>query len=294
MFEPQDMVLFAAVARAGGIRGAAAELGVPKSTISRRLAQLEASIGAPLVVRTSRRFALTDLGRALASRGEQMESFVRASEDLVRQAIAEPAGQLRIVAAPLIGEELFAPILAEVLIRHPRLSIEVRLSADFVDLRKERVDLAIRTGPLEDATDLYAKKISASITGLYASPKYLGARGVPETLEDLKNHNLIFVGGAPKPQWTFRDQTTIALQPRLKVDSFPLARASALEGAGIARMARFYAEPYTFNGQLVPVLERYWPQVTLYAVHAGARGPSPKVRTFLNLLEERVRARFPA
>src|SRR5437868_2311571 len=124
--DPASMLIFAALARAGGVRGAALALGMPRSTVSRRLAQLESSVGAPLVVRTSRRFALTDLGRALAERSESLEALLADSEDLARRAADEPQGTLRIDAAPILADEVLPDVLSTMARRHPRLAIQVR------------------------------------------------------------------------------------------------------------------------------------------------------------------------
>src|SRR5438067_1921688 len=101
------MLIFRALARANGVRGAAAALGVPRSTVSRRLAQLEEQVGAPLVVRTARRFALTELGAALLPQCDRLEELLRGSEELARGASKEPSGLLRVAAAPVLGEEVF-------------------------------------------------------------------------------------------------------------------------------------------------------------------------------------------
>src|SRR5260221_13966817 len=102
MLDPQGLLLLSALAKSGGLRKAAAVLGVPRSTISRRLAQLEASAGAALVVRTARRFALTELGAALAEHATSLETVLEESEDLLKRSKAEPTGTLRIAVAPVL------------------------------------------------------------------------------------------------------------------------------------------------------------------------------------------------
>ena len=126
--DPDAMLAFAALARAGGVRGAARELGTPRSTLSRKLVELEAQVGAALVVRTARRFALTEIGVTFAERCEALEKLVRDSRDLVGRASSEPAGTLRVAVAPVLGEEILAPILAELVSRYPRLSVEGHLA----------------------------------------------------------------------------------------------------------------------------------------------------------------------
>lgn len=286
--DPEGMLVFGAIARAGGVRGAAAELGMPRSTISRRLSELEAQIGAPLAVRSARRFALTELGTTLAEACRDLESVLDRSEQIVRRTSREPAGTLRIAAAPVIGEEVLPEIVAELLRRHPRLSIDVRMSVDYVDLRRGDVDVAVRTWPLRtDATDLFTTQLGVSTTGCWASPRYLEERGIPRTPADLASHECLIVGGSPET-WTFADGTQIAVAGRARVDSLRLARSLAAQGAGILRTARMFAEPLVTTGELAPVLERHWPKTPLHAIYRGASTPEPKVRAFLELLREAV------
>ena len=284
--DPQSMLVFAAVARARGVRGAASALGTPRSTVSRRLAALEADLGAPLVVRTNRRFELTELGAALASRCERLEELLKDTDDFARRATDEPSGTLRIDAAPVLGEEVLPEIVDELLRRHPQLSVRVRLSADYTDLRRGAVDVALRAWSLEDATDLFETRLGSSTTGCWASPAYLEARGTPRAPKDLASHECILVGEATTGTWTFgagARQERVEVGGRARVDSFRLARALAVRGAGVLRAARLFAEPLVASGALVPILERHWPETPVHAVHARGAPPPPKVRAFVDL-----------
>jgi len=218
------MLVFAAVARARGVRGAASALGTPRSTVSRRLAALEADLGAPLVVRTNRRFELTELGAALASRCERLEELLKDTDDFARRATDEPSGTLRIDAAPVLGEEVLPEIVDELLRRHPQLSVRVRLSADYTDLRRGAVDVALRAWSLEDATDLFATRLGSSTTGCWASPAYLEARGTPRAPKDLASHECILVGEATTGTWTFGAG---ARQERVEVGGRARSRSAA-------------------------------------------------------------------
>jgi DNA-binding transcriptional LysR family regulator len=289
--DPAGMVVFAALARVGGVRGAAALLGVPRSTVSRRLADLERQAGSALVVRTARRFALTELGVALAERCNELEELLRRTEELVSSAANEPSGKLRIAAAPVVGEQILPAIIAELMQLYPRLSVETRLSVDYVDLRRGNVDVALRAWPLDDANDLFAVRLGTSRTGCWMSPAYEKARGAPKIPADLATHECIVVGSATAPVWTFRTggrEQRITVNGRMRTDSFRIARDLAVLGAGIVRTARMFAEPAVVSGELVPVLERYWPDTPLHVVHAGANPPAPKVRAFIALARKAV------
>src|SRR6185295_16267736 len=156
------MLLLAALSSSGGVRKASGALGMPRSTISRRLAQLEEEIGAPLVVRTARRFELTDLGAALASRASQLAAVLEESDALVRREKTEPSGTLRIAGAPVLGEDVLPAIVSELVRRYPKLTVEARLSVEYVDLRRD-ADVALRAAGLEDASDMFATRLGTSI-----------------------------------------------------------------------------------------------------------------------------------
>jgi DNA-binding transcriptional LysR family regulator len=303
--EPAQMLVFAALARTAGIRSAAAALGVPRSTVSRRLAQLEESIGAPLVVRNARRFTLTALGREFVERCTALETLLRESEDLVSRAQDDPSGTLRIDAAPVLAEEVLPEVIVELARRYPRLAIEVRSEVDYIDLRRGGADVVLRARRLEDANDIYAIHLGTSITGCYASPAYLAAHGIPTTLAELSKHNCILVGTRSPATWIFAgdarddttrdqpDETVVSVSGRVRVDSFRIARSLAARGVGVLRTASVFAEPLVDAGDLVPVLERYWWRTPIYAAHAGPNPPTPKVRAFLALVRTAAHAALP-
>ncbi len=285
------MVFFAAVARAGGVRRAVAGLGVPRSTVSRRLAALERQVGAPLVVRTARRFALTELGVALAEQCNELEELLRRAEDLVSRSAREPSGKLRIAAAPVIGELLLPEIIADLARCYPRLSFEVCLSVENVDLRRGNVDIALRAGPLDDVTDLFATRLGVSTAGCWVSPDYARLHGLPKVPSELEAHDCILIGSPGHASWNFgvgARQQRVAVSGRVRVDTSRLACELAARGAGVARAPSFLADRLVASGDLVPVLERYWPETPLHAVHAGPSPAPEKVRAFI----ERARLAF--
>ncbi|MBS2016258.1 MAG: LysR family transcriptional regulator [Deltaproteobacteria bacterium] len=293
--DPGAMLVFAALARAGGVRGAARTLGLPRSTLSRRLAELESQVGGALVVRTARRFSLTDLGLALAAQCDRLEAVLRDAELLARSAASEPTGVLRVAVAPVLGEEILPSVIAELVRRHPRLTIDARLSVDHVDLRRGAVDVALRASPVDDATDLFALRLGTTTSGLYASPSYLAARTTPRLPSDLDDHECIVVGERGG-RWTFRSgsrDVVIDVSGRVRVDNVRVARDAAALGAGIARVARAFADPLVAAGDLVPVLERHWVSSPIYAVHAGPNPPSPRVRAFIDASRAAVAAALP-
>ena len=286
--DPAALILLAAIVREGGIRAGAAKLGLPRSTVSRRLGELERRVGARLVVRTSRRFRITDLGRALVEPANRIEELVRVSEQLVRRSATEPAGTLRVAVAPLLGEVLLPAVISEYLGRYPKMRVELHLAPEYLDLRRTNVDLALRQGPLADATDLFAVRLGTSVTGCYAHPRYLEARGVPRRLADLASHDCIVVGDAGTT-WSFRERrgdVAIDVPARVRVNDYRIAGALAASGAGIARLARFYASGRVAAGELVPVLEAKCRHVSVFAVHTSVSPAPTKIRAFIELARQ--------
>jgi len=292
--EPAQLLAFAALVRSGGVRAAATALGVPRSTVSRRLQQLEAAVGAPLTVRGARQLTLTEVGRELAERGEALATLLADSADVVTRMQDEPAGVLRIDAAPVLADEVLPEVIAELAAKFPRLAIEVRTDVGYIDLRNGTADVVLRARRLDDADNVFATKLGTSVTGCYASPAYLEKRGVPAKPADLSRHDCLVVGPRQPATWAFangEDEITMTIHGRVRVESFRLARSLAALDAGIVRTATAFAAPLVVAGELVPVLEKYWTRTPLYAAHIGKA--SPKLRAFLALVKDAVARALP-
>lgn len=289
---PNDLLVFGAVARAGGIRSAAALLGMPRSSVSRQLARLERALEGRLVTRTSRRFALTALGDALVQQCEQLEELMRTSQKLAVREAREPSGTLRVAASPVVGETFLPEVLSRYLGQHPRVRVDVQLSSDFVDLRRG-VDLAIRTGPIQDSSDLFAVRLGQSVKGHYAARAYLDRHGTPATPPELAAHNCIVVSGGTSWGFATRDgEQPVTVTGNLQVDSPRLARSACAAGLGIARLPSTYARELVAAKELVPVLERFWPKATLFAVHTAGHPAPPKIKAFIEVLRTSLSKRL--
>jgi DNA-binding transcriptional LysR family regulator len=152
----------------------------------------------------------------------------------------------------------------------------------------ERIDVALRAWPLDDASDLFAFRLATSVTGVYVAPSYARERGVPKVPSDLAKHDCILVGSGTPKTWSFRTHKPVAVTGRVRVDNVRLARALAVHGAGVVRTARIFGDVHVAKGELVPVLENQWPDTPIHAVHAGANPPSPKVRAFVEIARKMV------
>ncbi len=290
---PDDLLTFAAVVRAGGVRSGALALGMPRSTVSRQLSNLEKILGASLIARSTRRFALTEVGQRLVEQCERLEEVLKATDEVLSHAAKEPTGTLRVAASPIIGEEFLPSVISEYLRAYPQMNVDVRLSVDFVDLRRAGFDLAVRTGPLQEAGDLFATRLGTSLKGHYASAQYLKRKGTPLTPDELVDHDCITISGSRA--WAFKTGSAekhVSVRGSFKADSYRLARSAAVEGVGIARLPDVFANPLVRDGSLVPLLEKYWQRAELFAVHAAGQPAPPKIRAFTELLKVSLRKIF--
>jgi DNA-binding transcriptional LysR family regulator len=276
---------FVEVADAGGVSPAARRLGVSKSIVSRRLAQLEAELGVQLLARTTRGAALTEAG--ITFRDYAARACVEI--DVARETIL-PAGELRgrlRVAVPLtFGPTHFAHVLADMARRHPQLHIHTSYSDRFVDLIAEGFDCAIRVGHLQDS-NLIARCVGPIYGKCVASPAYIKAHGAPETPQELLTHQAL-MQGTESWQLTDGDQIiTVHPQGRFKADNGTALLAAAVAGLGIAYLPDGLTREYVASGALVPVMTRHPPpSAGVYVVRPPSQHPSRKVRVLTELLIE--------
>ncbi|ABC81972.1 LysR family transcriptional regulator [Anaeromyxobacter dehalogenans] len=288
-----DLRLLVEVVATGGLTAAAARLGLRKSTVSRRLAALEERLGVRLLERNARRLRLTEAGRAYHARAARLVAEARALDRETAEARGAPQGTLRIATPALLGE-LLAPAVAELLLRHPRLSVEVALAPPHVDLLAEEHDLALRTGPLADSS-LVARRLGTLRTGCYASPAYLARRGTPATADALRGegdagaHDCILLAEAGTDEvWFFgAGATARTVRPagRLRVPSVRAGQLAARAGLGVVRLPAALVAEDVRSGRLVAVLEAETPPgMPVHAVYPSGRHLAPKVRAFLELV----------
>lgn len=289
------MRLFAEVVAAGSLTSAAQRLGVRKSTVSRRIQALEERLGTRLLERNSRHLRLTDVGRSYHAECVRLVSEANRVNRAVRDARGTPQGTLRVATFELLGE-LLTPLIAEFLLRHLQVRVELSLTDSQVDLIAEEYDLALRTGPLADSS-LVARRLGTLRTGYYASPGYLLRRGTPKTPSDLGAHECVLVAERGSDEvWFFtgpRAPSTVAVEGRLRVPTLRAGHGAARAGLGIVRLPTWAVREDLASGALVPVLEPVTPGgAPVFAVHPSARQVPAKVRAFLDLISER-RAALP-
>jgi DNA-binding transcriptional LysR family regulator len=296
--EPNDLLLFARVVDEGSFSRAADRLGIPKSTLSRRLSLLEAQLGERLLLRTTRKLSVTDFGQAVLTHAQQVTAEVEATLTLSHHRQAKPSGRLRI-SMPGDFHEIISEMLADFVARYSAISLDVDISPRRVDLIGENFDLAIRIGDLPDDATLTARRVALFSNGLYASPDYLKHHGTPSEPEALMEHDALHLmsrNGEPVPWQLTRNGVEWKGRPpgRAVANAPSLLLRLALSGAGIVMLSDHYAEPHVPTGALVPVLEDWkLPSVTAWAVFPGRRLIPARTRVFLDALEEGFTNRCP-
>lgn len=289
--EPNDLLLFARVVDEGSFSRAAERLGMPKSTLSRRLTALEAQLGERLLLRTTRKLTVTDFGHAVLAHAHQVTAEVEATLALTQHRQAEPSGRLRLSMPGDIANEVLVPLLAEFIAKYPAISLEADLSPRRVDLIGENFDIAIRMGDLPDDASLAARRVAVFSVGMYAAPGYLRRRGVPAEPEALLEHDTLHLlarNGEPQPWRLSRDDIHWTGTPpgRASANSPALLTRLALAGAGITMLADHFAAQYVKSGELLQVLEDWrLPPVTAWAVFPGRRLMPARTRVFLDALQ---------
>jgi DNA-binding transcriptional LysR family regulator len=288
--EPNDLLLFARIAEIGSFSRAAQRVGLPKSTVSRRLAALESQLGERLMLRTTRKLTLTDFGHAVLEHARQVVSEVEAAESLAQHRQIEPAGRLR-VSMPGDFANMLAEVLNGFIAKYPSISLELDLTARRVDLIGENFDCAIRMGNLADDATLAARRLVVFSHGVYASPAYLKRRGVPSEPEALMEHDALHLlsrTGEPVPWILIRGEARWEGIPpgRATANSPELLIRLAGQGAGIAIASDQVVHHFARPGELVQVLADWKaPEATAWAVFPGRRLMPARTRAFLDTLQ---------
>jgi len=289
--EPNDLLLFARVAESGSFSRAAQRLGLPKSTVSRRIARLEAHLGERLLLRTTRKLSITDFGHSVLEHALQVAAEVEAASSLAQHRQIEPSGRLRVSMPSDLAIVVLGPMLSEFITKYSAISLELDLTARRVDLIGENFDVVIRFGELSDDASLTARRLGLFSVGLYASSPYLIKHGTPKEPEALMEHSALHVmlrSGGPAP-WRLNrgEECWEGIPPgRATANSTELLILLARKGSGIAAVVDRLAEPYVRSGELVRVLEDWsLPAYPAWAVFPGRRLMPARTRVFLDAMQ---------
>ncbi|RWG81698.1 LysR family transcriptional regulator [Mesorhizobium sp.] len=292
MIDLNDIVVFARVVESGSFTAAARLLAMPKTTVSRRIAALEREVGVRLLQRTTRSLNMTDAGRLYY---EQSSVALRTIEEAnlhLAEARAEPSGTIRISAPVGFGAYFLTDAVVDFLAIYPKTKVELRLTDDKLNLVEDGIDVAFRTGVLQDST-LIARKLGSTHRLLCASPDYLARHGAPETPADLVHHHCVIAGpSAVGAHWVLdgpSGQETVTVAGRFAANEMQAVVAAAIAGYGIAQLPYGRAEAIIGEGQLRRVLADYTTPVGgLYVLYPSSRHLSPLVKAFIDLATERI------
>ena len=300
MHDLNDIGFFAAVVANGGFSAASRALGLPKSRISRRVAALEAQLGVRLLERSTRRFKVTEVGQDVYRHARAALTEAEAIEEVVARRTAEPQGLVR-VSCPLDADRLLGAALPEFLARHPKLRLQVIVSNRRVDLIEEGVDVAIRVRErLDTDADLQVRIVSRSASLLTASPEFLGRMGTPVAPQDIPSFPTLSHTDRPGlDRWSLvnaaDEELEVAHEPKLSASTFPILRAAAIDGLGIANLPEYVCRDALAGGRLVRVLPEWSArQGIMHLVFTSRRGLLPGVRAVIDFLAEELSPRSPA
>ncbi|ANK86204.1 LysR family transcriptional regulator protein [Rhizobium sp. N1314] len=294
MLDLNDIVVFARVVEAGSFTAAARLLAMPKTTVSRRIAALEREVGVRLLQRTTRSLRLTHAGRLYYEESSEALRTLEQANLRLAEARAEPAGTIRISAPVGFGDHFLAAAIVDFLAAYPKTKVELRLTDDRLNLIENGIDLAFRTGILEDST-LIARKLGSAYRILCASPDYLARCGTPGRPADLTGHDCVIAGpSAANVPWVLESadiREIVTVSGRFAANEMQAVMAAAIAGYGIAQLPHGLAEACIADGRLRRVLDDYTtPTGGLHVVYPNSQHLSPLVKAFINLAATRLNA----
>ena len=297
MQDLNDMLYFAEVAERGGFAAAGRALGLPKSRLSRRVAELEARLGVRLLQRTTRKLSLTEAGELYLRHCVAMRDEALAAGEAVAQMQSEPRGTLRISCPVTLAQGTLGYLIPQYLAQHPHVKLDMRVTNRVVDLVEEGMDLALRVRPtLDDSGSLVVKQLGASCSYLLASPEQLRRQGEPATPEDLKNLDTVAMSANEgRSAWELMgpqgQEFVLQHQPRYVADDLQTLKLAVLAGTGMSFLPEMLCTAELQARLLVPVLPGWALRPGMvHAVFPSRRGQVPAVRSFLDFLGEHLKA----
>jgi DNA-binding transcriptional LysR family regulator len=287
--------VFVKVVQAGGFSAAARLLGLPTSTVSHRVAMLEKRLGVTLLQRTTRRLHLTDAGQVYFDHASAGLVQMFDAEAAVTEATAEPRGLLRVTAPVDIGDQILASILCKMRSQWPKVDVELVLMNRYVDLVAEGIDVAIRTGNLQDST-LIARHAGIARWMAYASPDYLAGTATIDSPQALRHHRCLQFTPLGREIWTLygsESSLTVPMSGQTIVNDIGLIMALTLAGEGVALLPVYLCRQACDEGRLVKVLPEWHAKADpIHVVYPRQRFMAPKLRAFIEVAVEELAARL--
>jgi DNA-binding transcriptional LysR family regulator len=289
----EAMRMLVAAVDGGSLSEASRALNTPLPTVSRRVSDLEAHLGAQLLVRTSRKLILTEAGEAFVAVARRLLDDLGDAERAAGGEYRAPRGELLVTAPIMFGKTHVAPIVHEFLAAYPEVSVRLVLADHVIDLIESHVDVAIRIGQLPDS-DLVGRRVGQVHWVICASPDYLARRGEPASPSELGDHDCIaFEGLQPRRGWTFgppASARSAPIRPRFSVNTADAVIDAASAGVGVARVMSYQAAAAIRSEKLVSILQTHAPPaIPVQLVHRGQRSQPLKQRAFLDFVAPRLK-----
>lgn len=289
---PNEMGIFQRVIERGSFAGAAKDIGLSPSAVSKLITRLELRLGVRLINRTTRRLALTHEGEIYLERSRDILRAIEAVEAEIATTRASSRGHLRVHAFPTFAVDHLSAALPDFLARYPRITFDFLVTNRAVDLIADNIDIALRVGPLNDSTSIACKIVDLTQV-VCASPKYLARHGRPVRPSDLTRHACLTLSHFPSAnKWSFRvdgERVQVEVKGPIVADSAHMLLRLAIEGVGIIRFGDNVVARAIQEGLLEPLLQDLQEPESfpLWAMLPPGRQRTPKVRAFLDFLTER-------
>jgi DNA-binding transcriptional LysR family regulator len=292
----ESMSVLVAVADAGSLSAAGRKLGLPLTTVSRKVSELEGHLGTRLLQRSSRRIALTEAGAAYIDDCRRILEQIGEAERAASGENRAPRGELVLTASIVFGRMHVLPVVCDFLTAYPEIDVRLILSDRNVSLTDEHIHIAVRIGPLPDSS-MIATRVGSVRRVLCGSPAYFAARGLPTRPEDLKTHDCITsdIVGSPDA-WRFgtgTSEATVSIHSRLFVSTAEAAVDAAIAGIGIARLLSYQVARAVDEKNLTLILKEFEPSPQpINLLHIGGKLVPLKLRAFLDFAAPRLKARL--
>lgn len=295
MQDLNDMLFFAEVVDRGGFAAAGRALNLPKSRLSRRVAELEERLGVRLLQRTTRKLSLTQAGEIYHRHCVAMREQAEAADEAVARVHDEPRGTVRVTCPVTLAQTTIGPVLPRFLAAHPQVRIDMQVSNRVVDLVQEGVDVALRVrSNLDDSGTLVIKNLGPTHGALVASPQLLQRFGQPRDAEGLRHLPTVAMSAADgRASWQLHGPKGARFElqhhPVYTADDLITLKSAVLQGTGMSVLPDYLCAEEVRHGELVPVLPGWEPpEAKVLAVFPSRRGMVPAVRHFLDFLGENV------
>ncbi|OWQ66183.1 LysR family transcriptional regulator [Stenotrophomonas maltophilia] len=293
-----ETLIFVKVVEQGSFIAAAKSLGLPKTTVSRKVQELETRLGARLLHRTTRRLGLTEAGSIYHEHCQRIARELEEAESAVSQLQSGPRGWLRFTVPYSIGITWIAPLLGQFHAQYPEIRLDMHMGNEKLDLIAGEADLALRVGALPDS-NLVARKLGSLRTQVFASPAYIERYGEPLHPEELQFHRILAMrkpyhtGNSPRFTWQLGENggelRDFPVTPLMTANDMSALNGALVCGEGLLLTGDVMAKPFVESGMVRRVLAGWTgPEVDFNAVFAGGRLVSPKVRAFVDFLVEKL------